>query len=516
MMKIPSIEQIRECEKYTMEHKPITSIELMEIAARACVYQIKKMSKESMQFAPQKTTIAVFCGMGNNGGDGLAVARLLCESGYNCTPYIVKHREEYSQECLHQIKLLEERNIPIMMVEKEDTRLLKSQTNFIIDAMLGIGLSKEIDHPLLKSVIRLINRSKAFVFAIDTPSGLLDSRESMQNIGAAEDSIVEADFTLTFQFPKLHFLFPETYKYVGEWETANIQLDYKFLNNFDINNNLINPYAIKVINRKRGKFSNKGDFGHGLLIAGSYGMMGSAVLAAKAALRTGIGLLTANVPKIGYNIMQSTVNEALCRCDEHEEHFTGIPFSELEKYNAVAIGCGIGTHPDTAQGLKKLIGDYGGTLIIDADAINILAENKTWLEFVPPNSIFTPHHKEFERLTRKAIDSYDRLELQREFSIRYNCMVVLKGAHTSISTPQGNVFFNTSGNPGLATGGSGDVLTGMLLALIAQGYTASQAAITGVYLHGIAADKCLKRQSYESLLPSDVIESIGAGFKGIV
>jgi NAD(P)H-hydrate epimerase len=363
---------------------------------------------------------------------------------------------------------------------------------------------------LLSAVIQHINTAKVFVLSIDTPSGLL-SEQPM----SSKDTAVEADITLTFQYPKISFFLAENARYVGRRKILDIRLDNKFLNKAKIGNYLIDHYSIKSFLNQREKFVHKGNFGHGLLIAGSYGMMGAAVLAARAALRTGIGLLTVNVPKMAYNIMQISAPEALCRCDENDEHFTSFSFDDLTKYNALAIGCGLGTHPDTAQGLKKLIGDYGGSIIFDADAINILAENKTWLEFLPPNCIFTPHLKEFERLTRKASDGYDRLALQREFSIQHNCVVILKGANTSISTQLGAVYFNSSGNPGMAKGGSGDVLTGILLSLMAQGYTAAQAAIIGVYLHGLSADKATKKQSLESLIPSDIIENIGQGFKSI-
>ena len=497
MIKVPTIEQIRLCEAHTIAHKPISSIELMEIAATACVNRIKQ------QFSPT-ASIRIFCGMGNNGGDGLAMARLLHESGFNCTTYIVKHKEAYSPECLHQLNLLKERTIEVKEIEQEEDIPLCDSDTVLIDALLGTGLSKPIDNQLLKSVIKNINQSKSFIFAIDTPSGLL-SEQAMDK----QYTAVEADFTLSFQFPKLSFFFAENYPYVGEWTIADIGLESQSIDAIQTNNYCIEHSFIQSLIRPREKFAHKGNFGHGLLIAGSLGMMGAAVLASKAALRTGVGLLTVNVPKMGVSILQTSVNEAICRSDTNDNHFTGIDFEVLSKYNAIAIGCGLGTHPETAQGLKKLIGDFGGNMIFDADAINILAENKTWLEFLPPNCIFTPHIKEFERLTHKANNGYERLELQRQFSKRHACVVVLKGAHTSISTPQGEIFFNTTGNPGMAKGGTGDVLTGMLLALVAKGYPAVQAAMIGVYLHGAAADQALNKQSYESLLPSDIIENIG-------
>jgi len=438
------------------------------------------------------------------------MTRLLLEKGYNCTTFIVKHRDSYSDECRHQLDLLKKQNIEPKAIELESDIPSCDSFTVIIDGLLGTGLSKPIDNQLLKAVIKTINQSKAFIFAIDTPSGLL-SEQAMDKQYPA----VRADFTLSFQFPKLSFFFVENYPYVGEWAIADIGLDAQYISNIPTNYYCIEHSYIKSLIRPREKFAHKGNFGHGLLIAGSLGMMGAAVLAAKAALRTGVGLLTAYIPKTGVSIMQTAVNEAICQYDTNENHFTDIDFASLSKYNAVAIGCGLGTHPETAQGLKKIINDFKGNMIFDADAINILAANKTWLEFLPPDRIFTPHIKEFERLTHKVNNSYERLDLQCRFSMRYRCVVVLKGAHTSITTPKGEIYFNTSGNPGMAKGGSGDVLTGMILALLAQGYTPVQAACIGVYLHGTAADQALDKQSYESLLPSDIIENIGRSYQDL-
>ena len=503
MIRIPNIEQIKSCEAHTIANKPISSIELMEVAAKACVKQIKPKIRPD-------AVIAVFCGMGNNGGDGLAITRLLCEENYNCVPYIIKHREEYSEECLHQVNLLKERNIAINYIEEEQEVPSCLQHTVIIDAIFGIGLNQTIDDPLLRTVVKSINMSEALVFAIDMPTGLLDGHIVVKN-----DAVVEANYTISFQFPKISFFLAENHRYVGEWISVNIELDYKYLNKIKNGNFLVRANDIKLFYRPRTKFAHKGNFGHGLMIAGSYGMMGASVLSSKAALRAGIGILTAHVPKSGYNIMQTTLPEALCHCDENEHYFTGIPFKDLDKYTAVAVGCGLGTQPETAQGLKQLIGDYKGSLVIDADAINILAENKTWLEFLPTNCIITPHMKEFERLTSKPKDGYERLEMQREFSVRHRCVVILKGACTSISTHQGYLYLCMFGNPGMAKGGSGDMLTGMLLALLAQGYTPAQAAMIGVYLHGTAADKAVGKQSYESLLSSDMIEYIGQAYRTV-
>jgi len=497
-MKIPTVEQIRFCDSYTIEHEPIASIDLMERAAKTCVNKIKELfSKEN--------SVAVFCGMGNNGGDGLAITRLLLDAEYRCNALLVQHGENYSADCKKNLERLQEKYPNTICIIKEiDDIPNEWKYDVIVDALFGSGLNKTIDSELLTQIITKINETSAFVFAVDMPSGLF------ADVHTPEKSvIVEADFTHSFQFPKLSFLFPDTYKYVGEWNIADIGLHLDGIQQIQTRNNLINAVLVQKLLRPREKYAHKGNFGHGLLIAGSKGMMGAAVLAAKASLRSGIGLLTVHVPVVGYSIMQTSVNEAMCVCDAEENYFSGVAFGTLNKYNAIAIGSGLGKDKRSGEGLKKLIADFGGSIIFDADAVNLLSENKTWLEFIPPNCIFTPHLKEFERLTCPAAHSFERMEIQKEFSIRHRCTVVLKGAHTCISSPQGDVYFNTTGNPGMATAGSGDVLTGIILGLLAQKYTSTQAAILGVYLHGKAADIALQQQSTESLIASDIVDNLG-------
>ena len=504
-MKLPTIEQIRFLDNYTIENEPVLSIDLMERAAKSCVDKIKDLFSA-------KTSIAVFCGTGNNGGDGLAIARLLLDEHYPCDAFFVQHTENSSADCKENLERLQKKYSDNILIIKNIADI-PNELNYdvVIDALLGSGLNKTIDSELLIQIITQINESPAFVFAVDMPSGLFADVPTPENA-----VVVEADFTISFQFPKLSFLFPDSYKYVGEWEIADIGLHGEGILQIQTRNNLINNDLVKKILRPREKYAHKGNFGHGLLIAGSKGMMGAAVLAAKSSLRSGIGLLTVHVPAVGYNIMQTAVNEAMCVCDAEEDYFSGAAFGSLSKYNAVAIGSGLGKNKHSAEGLKKLIADFGGSIVFDADAINLLSENKTWIEFIPQNCIFTPHIKEFERLTRPAENAFERLEIQREFSFRHRCTVVLKGAHTCISSPQGDCYFNTTGNPGMATAGSGDVLTGIILSFVAQGYTATQAAILGVYLHGKSADIALKQQSYESLIASDIVENLGGAFQSIV
>ncbi|MDR0368425.1 MAG: NAD(P)H-hydrate epimerase, partial [Bacteroidales bacterium] len=426
-MKIPSIEQIRACDVYTIAHKPISSADLMEHASQTCAEHIQTMF-------PAEISVAVFCGTGNNGGDGLAVARLLLDSGYDCHAFVVKENNPFSDDCETNRKRLQNAYPQrLHIIDNENDIPALNSYHLLVDALLGSGLNKPIaPSSLLAKIVQQINNSPAFVFAVDMPSGLFAEKPVV-----VPAVVVEADFVLTFQFPKLSFFFSETYPFVKQWAVADVGLLSECIKPTDICNYMIDDKMIKDSLRPRQKFAHKGDFGHGLLIAGSKGMMGAAVLAAKSCLRTGIGLLTTHIPKTGYSIMQTAVNEAVCACDEDENHFSGVEFKTLNKYNAVGIGPGLGKDKHTAEGLKKLIGDFGGSIVFDADAINILSENKTWLEFIPPDCIFTPHIKEFERLTRPVSNSFERMELQKEFSKRHNCTLVLKGMHTCISSPSG-------------------------------------------------------------------------------
>ncbi len=269
----------------------------------------------------------------------------------------------------------------------------------------------------------------------------------------------------------------------------------------------ITKKLIAGILKKRNPESHKGTYGHAIIFAGSFGKMGAALLSAKACLRSGVGLLTMFIPKCGYTIMQTSVPEAMVICDENE---TAISTTiKLDNYDVVGIGCGIGTSAETTKALKKIIKSVERPMVIDADAINIIAKNKSWLKWIPADSIFTPHAIEFERLVGKSVNEEDQHRLQLEFSKKHKIYIVLKGHHTRISCPNGNTFNNTTGNAGMAKAGNGDALTGVLTALLAQGYTAEQVCIAGVYLHGLAGDIAIKETGEVSLLASDLINTIG-------
>jgi NAD(P)H-hydrate epimerase len=316
---------------------------------------------------------------------------------------------------------------------------------------------------------------------------------------------------LSFQFPKLAFLLAENKDYAMEFELIDIGLSKTAIANAESHNYYVTKELVRSLLKPRNKFSHKGTYGHALLMAGSNGKSGAAIIAAKAALRSGAGLLTVHSTKETLTALLNHLPEAMSSEDAHPDRIT--EFDKPERYDAIGFGPGVGTAEETQQALKKLLNYYAGEIVIDADGLNILSENKTWLGFLPANCILTPHPKEFERLCGKQDGDFEQLETLRNFSLKYGCIVVLKCAHSAIAMPDGNIFFNSSGNAGLAKAGSGDGLTGVILGLLSRGYSAPQAAILGTFIHGYAADQCAKEKSMESILITDVIKELPKALK---
>ena len=444
---------------------------------------------------------------GNNGGDGFVVGRLLANAGFPVDIILVKYTANMSPSCLANYEEAKETDsLRIIEISEGDDIGNPGQSDILIDAIFGSGLSRPVEG-LAAKLIDQVNDSDNITIAVDAPSGFLCDSSNIDNKGA----IVEADYTLTFQFPKYGFLLPENDTFVGHWEVLPIGIHPEFIKTVEVRNHYLVPGDCKSIYKPRSKYAHKGSFGHGLLIAGGYGKMGAAVLAAKAGMKAGAGLITVHIPESGNPILQSAVPAAMVTMDEDPHAFTRHP--DLNNFTAIAIGPGLGTGERTQTALKVLIQEARMPMIFDADAINILAENKTWIPFIPKGSIFTPHPKEFERLIGPSADNFERNELQRAFSIKHQVYVVLKGAHTCISTPDGTCYFNSTGNPGMATGGSGDVLTGLLLGLMAQGYNALETCVMGVYLHGFAGDLAAEKWGYEALTANNITHYLGGAFK---
>lgn len=500
-MKILSAEQIKSLDAFTIANEPISSIDLMERAAMACVRRLIKLIKSGEE-------VFVMCGKGNNGGDGLAITRLLNERGFNASACVIHYTETFSEDARQNYQTLKEK-YPGKLIEIRSIEELKSRTPgknaLAVDALLGTGINKPVEG-LLEEVIRFMNDSFHKIISIDVPSGLFTDKTSSGNT-----SVIHSALTLTFQLPKLTFLVAKNKEFISEFEILDIGLHEKGLADQQTKHHYLTMEEISSLLKKRNKFSHKGSFGHALLLAGSKGKSGAAIISAKACMKSGAGLLTLHSNKDTLTALLQHLPEAMSEEDIHSEWISEI--DKLEKYDAIGFGPGVGLREDTQLILKKLLNYYTGKLIIDADGLNILSENKTWLSFLPPGTILTPHPKEFERLAGKFEDDFERLEGLKQFSIRYNCIVVLKGAHTAIAMPDGNTFFNSSGNAGLAKAGSGDGLTGIILGLMARSYNTPQAALIGTFIHGYAADLCLKKKSMESILISDVIDQLPKAFK---
>ncbi len=497
MLKILNSQQIKQLDQYTIEHEPIASIDLMERACKAFTDWFV------LNFRPVKK-IGIVCGTGNNGGDGLGIARMLKDLGYPVKVWIVRGEVKESEDFKKNFERLGNK-IPVFEIVTDQDKNLFQGCQVLIDAVFGSGLNRPTEG-IYAQAINCMNETDAVRVAIDIPSGLFaDSHSS--------GTIVNANFTVTFQLPKLALLLPENSKYVGEWRIVDIGLNKIFLNAVKADKFLVTAKSSKKILKPRSKFSHKGTYGHALLISGSKGKMGACVLASQAALRSGVGLLTVSVPFGGNTIIQTSVPEAMSLPDSNEDHLSDLP-NELY-YESIGIGPGIGQHKETANALKRLLDQFQKPMVIDADALNIISSNRELLHLIPANSILTPHPKEFSRLAGEWTNDFERLELVRKFSARIKSVVVLKGAHTTIALPDGQVFFNNTGNPGMATGGSGDVLTGILTGILAQGYSSSETAILGVYLHGLAGDLAASDSGIQSLIASDLISHLPLAFKAL-
>ncbi|MCW3805990.1 NAD(P)H-hydrate dehydratase [Plebeiibacterium marinum] len=504
-MKILSPHQIREIDQYTIKNEPISSLHLMDRAASAATDWILNNHMEY--------SFAIFCGTGNNGGDGLVMAKYLSLLPVNIKVFVIKFSEHLSPDAQTNLEVLRKTK-PNIISEITDVSDIDfscfNEDVVFIDAIFGSGLNRPT-RGLAKKVIEQINNCTNTVISIDIPSGLFAEYDSSRIL---EGGIIEADITLSFQLPKLAFLLPENAKYVGKWEILNIGLLEKGIDLQQTTNYYTDKSKIQSIIKSRDKFSHKGNFGHALLIAGSYGKMGAAVLASRACLKAGVGLLTAHIPHWGYQIIQNSVAEAMTSIDRSEMFFTEFP--QLNNYNALGIGPGLDTKRNSATAFEELLNQLSDQkLVVDADALNILSQNKFLLVKLPKHTILTPHPKEFERLAGKWKNEMHRLEILKDFCKQYNVITILKGAHTVVALPDGNCYFNSSGNPGMATAGSGDVLTGIILALLAQGYSEKDAALAGVYIHGMAGDHALKNESEESLIASDIITNLGNAFKSL-
>ncbi len=493
-MKVFSAKQMRELDAYTIQSEGIPSIDLMERAAWEVTLDIMSRWSKEVPFV-------VFAGAGNNGGDALAVSRQLLGNGYEVHTYLVNPKGVLSPDCqINKERLLATPNAELVEVGEEFVPPAIPQGAVVVDGLFGTGLNKPLTG-VFASVVEVINAAPAQVVAIDMPSGLMC--ESNQENDEAH--IVRADLTLTFQYPKLAQLLDDNYDYVGALRILDIGLSKDYAVRLVSPYSLLSEVQVSPLRKPRSPIGHKGTFGHALLIAGKFGMAGAAILAAKACLRSGVGKVTVHTPQRNNDILQISVPEAILSHDADASCFTQ-PLDDLSCYQALGIGPGLGTSSSTALAVLEQVQLAGLPLVVDADALNILAAHHHALHLLPKGAILTPHLGEFKRLGNRSVNHFTALSEAREMAVTLGIYIILKGRHTAICTPEGKTFFNATGNSGMATAGSGDVLTGILTSLLAQGYDALHACLYGVWLHGLAGDLAAAELSPEALTATDIIE----------
>lgn len=494
-MKILDSQTIKAWDRYTIDHEPISSSSLMERAASV-------FADWYVNSNPDRTLpVFIFCGNGNNGGDGLVVGRLLMWSMYEVYIYKVPLTERDSPDfTLQWQKTSKAGNIPMKHSFSLHDDL--PQKGIVIDAILGTGLTRSVQGEVASLISRL-NSSGLPIISIDIPSG-------MPADGIVEGEAIRASDTLTFQIPKYSFFLSENASFLSRWNIGDIGLHQGFLSQVKTEKIYVTADVVASMYRKRSRFAHKGTHGTVLLLAGSSDMPGACVLAGKAALRSGAGLVKAYLPQSKRHILMAQVPEAIALKRKSLKKVLW-----HDRKNAVSMGPGLGTCPKSQKWVDFVLSSCQNPMVIDADGLNILSLHKSWLERIPKNSILTPHPGEFARLFGSADNSLARNHLAQEASRQYHTIIILKGAYTHIFCPEGEIYVNSTGNPGMATAGSGDVLTGIVSALLAQQYNPKEAAVLGTYIHGMAGDKALQDQSMESLVASDIIEHLGEAWKEI-
>lgn len=493
-MKILSSQQIRKIDTETIKREAISSLELMKRASTAFYnWFIEKYSNKH-------TSVLIFSGVGNNGGDGLVIARLLHKSGYNVKVCVIECNNHYSEDCTHNIRRAKAENISFSKITNENQIPDIRKYDVVIDGIFGTGLSREISG-IAETVINHINLSRTTVISIDVPSGLFLEKKTTFAIKATE--------TVTFQIPKLALFLPENQSYTGNVTIVDIGLNEQAIAETESDIYFTEKHEIRNLLKPLSKFAHKGTEGHALIVGGSLGKSGSVCLSSRAALKTGCGLVTAYLPKCGVPIIQMNFPEAMAIEDSGEKYIASIKFDI--KPDAIGIGIGMGQNEETQSALHDFLLNNHTPLVIDADGLNIIAKNPEWLTLLQPKTIVTPHPGELSRLIGGWDDDYDKIQKTRLFARKYDAVVVVKGAYSLIIDYE-NIYLNSTGTPALATAGSGDVLTGMITSLLAQGYKPIDAARVGVYIHGMTSDLTGQYIYPKSFIASDIIENIGSAY----
>lgn len=503
-MKIFNTDQIRAIDRYTIDVEGVNALELIERVAEGVTCEIIS------RWRPNKR-IAIFAGPGNNGADALAVARMLIEQGYKPEIFLFNiGGNRLSADCkASRDRLLELGDIDYTEVKGNFTLPDLSRNHLVIDGLFGSGLKEPLSGGFM-ALVRYINESNATVVSIDVPSGMFCD----WNRGAINRNIIHANLTLAVQFPRLGFFISDNADLVGEWKVIDIELSVDKIKETPSDYYMVEKNDVRRVLQRRKSFSSKADYGSAMIIAGSYGMMGAAVLAAKGALRAGAGKVSVHSARCGYNILQTSVPEALYEADKHDIAVTNMLLQR--QYSAIAIGPGIGTNELTINALEAFLKASSEPVVLDADALNCIALRPTLLNHIPILSIITPHAGEFDRLFGAQTNAESRLLKAVEVARYYNLIIVLKGHHTATVRPDGKIYFNSTGNPAMATGGSGDVLTGIIVALMAQGYKPEISALLGAYIHGEAGDIAAEEHGQYGVTAGDIANNVGRAIKSIM
>jgi NAD(P)H-hydrate epimerase len=494
MLPLLTSPQIREGDAYTIAHEPISSVDLMERASKAFVGWFVN------HFPDKKRSISIYCGTGNNGGDGLAIARMLNEHQYRSVNIkITRFSDKASDDFNTNFNRLWQTGIPVIEIKPGES-FPNEDCPIIIDALLGTGLNKPLDGDY-KRLVNHINSLKATVVAVDVPTGFFSEGEMPQ-----EAIVLNADLVITFQQPKINFLLPESALYINCWEAVNIGISEKFVRSLNSQYQAIEEKDIRKLLKPRHKFSNKGTYGHALIIAGQDETMGAALLSAAASTYAGSGLTTACIPKCGLTALNSYMPELMAIVRTGAE----VPVIEWDKFNSIGIGPGLGKQEDSMALFADVLSNYKKPMVIDADALNLLAIYKELWSGIPANSILTPHMKEFDRLFGVHTNWWKRIQTGIEKAKEHQLYILLKNDYTITITPEGKVYFNTTGNPAMATGGMGDVLTGIITSLLAQKYSSEEACLIGAYVHGKAGDELALPNRVNVIMPGQLAARLPA------
>ncbi len=498
-MKLFSSKQLYEAENQTIKKQGIETFDLMERAATQLFTWIDSRLKGA------QVPIHIFCGIGNNGGDGLALGRMLINNGYNVKIYIANFTDKRSKCFLTNYNRIKEstKSWPILMTSEHDFPQIQND-DIIIDCLFGIGINRPIEG-WVKQLIQYLNSQAAFKLSVDIPSGLSANEPLLD-----AEAVLKANHTLTFHSPKLSFFLPETGVFVPYFEILDLGFDAEYISETTPIAQLIAQPEAQQFYKQRSKFSHKGNYGHALIIGGSKGKVGAVSLASKAALKAGAGLVTAYVPEGANVILQTSVPEVMTLCDNSEDYLQHIDFEMIP--TCIAIGMGMGQHEQSGLALGELFEKLSNVpVVIDADALNLMAKDKSLLEKIPKQSILTPHEGELKRLLGAWKNDFDKIEKAKAFSKKHEVILIIKGAHSLVVNGEA-IYINTTGNPGMATAGSGDVLSGIIAGLLAQGYDALLATVFGVYLHGSAGNLAAFEDGYEALTASTIIDYIGKAY----